>query len=147
MKKSRINPYYIIDIFFIISFLILLSWSLIDFNMTRMYVYITFTFLGIAFIFSKKLKDVSLIEKALYWMSQYVAWPRTSINHIICGVFMLFIGFISLFVPFDINQSENIALWESLKNDPRFWILMMIVLLINVLYGIDQYNRSNKKGE
>jgi hypothetical protein len=101
--------------------------------------------LGLAFIYSKELKDISIIERTLYWISQNVTVPRTRYNHILDGLFFLMVGMLSFLLPPGREENEaSRLLWTSLKKDPSFWMSMLFILIFNLLIGV---YRSKRKGK
>jgi uncharacterized membrane protein len=112
--------------------------------MGRFYVRGVFTFLGFALLYSKRLKDFSSIEKGLYWTSQNVTVPRTKYNHIFGGLFFLLLALLSFAFPPKPEKIEDTKLlWDSLIRDPSFWMVIIIVLILN--FGIGFY--MSRKGK
>ena len=147
MKTINGKSYRFLDMFFICLFLAIFIWTLIDYRMVTVYIRGIFTFLGFAFIYSKTLKDVSLIEKSLYWVSQNVTVPRTKYNHMFGGAFLLLIALLSFVSPTRLEKIEETHLMgRSLIRDPSFWMVIMIVLILN--FGIGFYmSRKRPKGD
>ena len=140
MKETHL----FLDIFFICLFLTIFIWTLINYRIVTVYVRGVFVFLGFAFIYSRRLKDSSLIERALYWVSQNVTVPRTKYNHIFGGLFLLLVALLSfVFPPRPEKIENNKLLWDSLIRDPSFWMAIMIVLILN--FGIGLY--MSRKGK
>ena len=144
MKNVMKETYFFLEIFFICLFLTIFIWTLIDYRIITVYVRGIFVFLGFAFIYSKRLKDFSLIERALYWVSQNVTVPRTKYNHIFGGLFLLLVALLSFVFPPRLDKIGNTKLlWDSLIRDPSFWMVIIIVLILN--FGIGFYMSRKRK--
>lgn len=144
MKNVMKETYFFLDIFLICLFLTIFIWTLIDYRIVTVYVRGIFVFLSFAFIYSKRLKDFSLIERALYWVSQNVTVPRTKYNHIFGGLFLLLVALLSFVFPPRLEKIGNTKLlWDSLIRDPSFWMMIIIVLILN--FGIGFY--MSRKGK
>ena len=144
MKNIGRKTYFFLDIFFVCLFLAIFIWTLIDYRMITGYVRVVFTFLGFAFIYSKSLKDFSFIASALYWVSQNVTVPRTKYNHIFGGFFLLLVALLSFVFPPKLEKIENSKLlWNSLIKDPSFWMVIIVILVLN--FGIGFYVSKKKK--
>ena len=145
MRNIGRKTYFFLDIFFICLFLTIFIWTLIDYRIITVYERGIFVFLGFAFIYSKRLKDFSFIERALYWVSQNVTVPRTKYNHIFGGLFLLLVALLSFVFPPRAEKIEDTKLLsDSLIRDPSFWMVIIIVLILN--FGIGFY-RSKKKAK
>jgi hypothetical protein len=146
MKEIGKKAYFFFDILFICLFLTVFIWTLVDYRMVSFYVSGIFVFLGFSLIYSKSLKDFSLIGKALYWTSQNVMVPRTRYNHIFGGLFFLLVAILSfLFPPGHEENETGKLLWSSLKKDPSFWISVIFALSFNLMVGLYMFKRKKKK--
>ncbi len=146
MESNGKKTYLFFDIFFICFFVIIFVWALVDYRMLPFYVRGIFILLGFALIYSRALNDVSIVERALYWISQNVMVPRTKYNHIFGGLFFLLIGILSFLFPPSHERDESFRLvWGSLIKDPSFWILVMLCLIFNLLSGFYMSKKSRQK--
>ena len=90
--------------------------------------------IGITMIFSKYLKDASVIGNILYWISINIAKPRTRYNHLIWGSFLLLCGLFSGVLGYLRVPSES-KYFKELQGSYEYWICIIGVLLFNILVG------------
>jgi hypothetical protein len=147
MKEIGKKTYSFFDIFFICLFLMLFIWTLVDYEMISFYVRGFFVVLGFSIIYSKSLKEFSLIGKALYWISQNVMVLRTRYNHIFGGLIFLLVAISSfLFPPAHERSMSSKVLWSSLKKDPSFWISVIFAFGFNLMIGLYIFRKRKKRG-
>jgi len=146
MKKNQKTTYLFCDVLLVCLFVAIFVVAFVNYTMVPTHVRATCFFLGLALIYSKALEKFSLIEKALYWVSQNVMVPRTKYNHILGGVFFLLIGILSfLFSPGHRKTVESELLWRSLRTDLSFWILITLILLLNLIIGFYRYKKKARR--
>lgn len=143
--KKIFNFFDILFVFFIIW---LLVYSSISYANAKITTPIVSFLIGFAFVFSKRLKDLSLIERAFYWFCQNMILPRTSYNYLVVGLIMLLCGMGSLSSLSKTDIEANKMLYESMKISPSFWIMIFFVIIFNGLIGILIYRhiKFSKKG-
>jgi len=146
MRKFNGFPYFLWDVLYVVLFLALFIRAFTDYWAARLYTPIFCIALGFAFLYSRKLSDLSKVEKGLYWFSQNVMWPRTGYNHIFGGFFLLLIGLLSLLVPDTHKIEDNEVLWNSLRKDPIFWISILVIVILNILIVVYRKTGARPKG-
>ena len=133
------------DFFSVLLFLILIIWSSIDNSTIPIFTFVFAIYFGFAILYSNKFKDISYIEKMLYWISQNVIRPRTNYNYILFGLFMIMMGIGSLFILVNGNLENDELLWDSLRKDVIFWISITLILIFNFLIGLYTYTYKKRK--
>ena len=146
MKKAYKTRWAIFDALFGILFLTATIWASIDYTLVTILNPVVMILFGCTFIYSKMFKDESYIATGFYWVSQNVI-TLGKYSHIIIGLFIMLLGFLSAVMPGNERIAEDEALWRMLVNSPSFWIAIVAVLVLNGLVGAYNYrlrNRQNK---
>lgn len=137
IKKEEFKFIYL-DALFLIFFISVFIWILVDKNMISVLLPIFFIFTGFIFISSKKLKAFSFIGKIFYWISMNLFLPKTEYNYIICGILFIILGLIPMFF----FKNKNLPLNEFQNwwfKDPIFWVIIALL----VFFGL--YKSKTKK--
>jgi len=100
-----------------------------------------FITVGIFFLTSRIMKEKLYFSKGLYWVAVNVFKPKTRYNHIICGAILIF-GGLATALSQPLGGSEK-NFYEHLKEEPQFWISILLVLLFNAFVGV--YTAKRKK--
>jgi len=91
--------------------------------------------IGVAMIFSNRIKGFSLVGKMLYWTALNIFKPRSKYNHFIWGAFIFAIGVLST-VFGDKPDKNEIDFFQKVHSSGEFWIGITAVLIFNALVGI-----------
>lgn len=91
--------------------------------------------IGIAMIFSNRIKGFSTVGNMLYWTALNIFKPRSKYNHLIWGFFIFGFGVLSTIVG-DKPDKNEIEFFQKVHHSYEFWIGCLAVLLLNVLVGI-----------
>jgi hypothetical protein len=99
--------------------------------------------IGIAMIFSNRIKIFSLVGKMLYWTAINIFKPRSQYNHLIWGSFIFGFGIISTIFGNKPDKDE-IEFFHDLSSSYEYWIGITAVLIFNILVGVYTARKYNK---
>ena len=141
MGKTGSSIWILIDVLFAIAISILIVWPIIDYHLLRVLAPIFFLLLGSAFLFCKTYRDVSLVERVLFWVSENVYIPpKLESRHLLIGLFLIIAGIAYAFFL------SHRGIDESLGHRPGgnlfFWGSLILILIGNLLIGL--YNHYRK---
>ncbi len=142
MGKIKNKNWLFLDIVVVSIILTLNIWGWFD-GRNQLMGALFFTIIGIFSINSNNTKDKLYISKAINWVAINIFKPKTKYNHIIWGIFFIFIGFVMLTLE-PLNPSEK-EFFDEIKKTPEFWISIVSVLLFNLIVGLYTSKRSKGK--
>lgn len=142
MSGNRYPEAIWFDISFVVAITVSVVLSLIHFGVIKILTPALFMLLGSAFLYCKRYKEVSYVERGLFWFSDNVPTMRLESNHILIGLFMIAVGFASAILPSNRGPDDEV-LWHKLRGSPLFWLSVMMVLFLNI--GIGLYNHQKRK--
>ncbi|PIE69796.1 MAG: hypothetical protein CSA21_00305 [Deltaproteobacteria bacterium] len=122
-----------IDIFFVAFTSVLLILGLL-FEENSQYGTVFFVFIGSVVMTSKYFKDKSIFYRGAYWVTHNIFKPKTNINHLIWGLFLIFSGF-AIYLAEPLTQDEQ-AFSNLLKSSSKFWIGILLVGIFNIAVGL-----------
>ena len=142
-----------LDIIYIIIILLLIVLSVAKIEVRPLLSSILLIIIGIAFVCSKKLRDIFLVAKIFYWVSCNIFVPRLKINHIIWGILPILLGLysmLSIYLNRHVGIEGNIGHSDELINnsswwykDPLFWIVILLLIIIG-LYRSRRFRERTK---
>ncbi len=104
--------------------------------------FIIFLVIGISFILSKSLKSYLYFFRGVYWIAMNILKPKTKYNHIIWGIFSLFLS--SFFVFFDETiDSDTEKFLQKIIYEKEFWVGVLGAVFFNIAVGV--YTAANRK--
>jgi hypothetical protein len=109
----------------------------------RIYGALVIITIGFASIYSLRLKDYFFLFFVVNWVVMNIFKPKTRLNHIIWGVFLIFMGGISAIRP-PVSGPEKEYL-KGVHQSSEFWIGIFIVIVFNIAVGV-YTARQRKKG-
>lgn len=130
------------------SFLLLLLLIVGFLSESTIYGAFVFFFFGFLSFYSRRLKDSLFLFSATYWVVTNVFKPKTSVNHLIWGVFSVFIGGICLSLPPPSESDSNF--FRKMHHSAEFWIGILLVIAFNIAVGIytaRQKRKRERKGD
>ena len=130
IKKEEFKFIYF-DALFLIFFISVFFWILVDKNMISVLLPIFFIFNGFLFISSKRLKAFSFTGKIFYWISMNLFLPKTEHNYIICGIIFIALGLIPVFFFKNKNFSLN-EFQDWWFKDPIFWVIIVLLVFFGL---------------
>ena len=138
MKKSSIAIF--LDIIIVTAFLFLI---LVDDEdcIFRTESLLPF-FVGIILILCNRLKRFMYTMSFVNWFAIYVIRPSTKINHLIWGVFFIAIALLQIDKNQIVEQYHNT---RKLFSSTEFWILVILVVMINIFAGW-YYHKKKSSG-
>jgi hypothetical protein len=145
MEKKRYSEAIWFDISFVLFIFALFLWSFKESRANSQIASIFLVLVGSAFLYCKRYKEVSYVERGLFWVSDNVPIGRFRSNHIFIGLFMIAMGFAFALLPASNRDMEREELlWRHLRGSLAFWISMIVVLLLNLMVGLYNYYRKHK---
>jgi len=132
-KKIPVTIYF--DTVIALSILAIILWGSIKFFMIPILAPVLLISVGLLMVFSKKYKDIILIERIIYWICHNTFKPKTQINHFIWGIFSMFMGIASFFF-YDDKNTKSFDLLDQISRDKSFWVLLIIILALNLFTGL-----------
>lgn len=99
--------------------------------------------IGTAMLFSKKIKEISIVGKMLHWFAINVMKPRLEYNHIIWGIFILVFGVLSV-VFYEAPSKSEIEYFNKVNSNYEFWLAVLVVFALNILAGLYTAKKHKK---
>ncbi len=133
MAKMTNTKWRTLDFFFVVFACVLLIVGFL-YEDNSHYGTIFFVFIGSIVLTSKYFKDHSFFYKGAYWTAHNVFKPKTRINHLIWGPFLIFIGFV-IYLAEPLSQKEQ-GFLEFIRVSNEFWIGILLVVIFNIAVGV-----------
>ncbi len=93
MEKKRSSMWVLIDVCFVTAISVPIVWSIIDYHLVPILAPIFYILLGSAFLFCKTYKEVSIVERILFWVSDSVyVPPKLESLHLFIGFLLIAVG-------------------------------------------------------
>jgi len=131
MNKRKI--WLFLDVIIVLFFLLSISWGVITNGDTSLGI-VVFIAIGLFSFTSKIMKSNLIFSRGLYWVLENVFKPKTKFNHIIWGIFFIFIG-AAICISEPLNSTEK-DLFNSMKKTYEFWLILVLVVAFNILVGL-----------
>jgi hypothetical protein len=136
--KSRL---IFLDILYILIVLFLIFLSIFESGTVYFGAPIVLALIGFALVWSNRLKKISLVEKVLYWVSVNIFVPKTSYNHLIWGLFLILVAFLTgiLGPQHQLGPGELASDRPGTSPYPSWWYkdpIFWIILLLIVAFGL-----------
>jgi hypothetical protein len=127
-----------LELVYALALLSAISWCLADSVMIPVLVPIILVFVGIGFLYCKRLKNASFVARAFCWVSYNLLVPRNERNNTVWGLIFVVIGVLSVFL-FPKARKESILGDPSVHDteawwykDPMLWAIILLLVLIGI---------------